>query len=132
MVITQQEIQSCHEKVKLANREVLRYKEETQVYKKQIEKVLKELEDKSDTESFDEDKQKILNVQRELEAEQLKEKLKIVKQEIKMNEQNQKEHQLKQAQNLKFSQESNKQLKQDYEMMQEKFERQMKVMHTSI
>ena len=38
-----------------------------------------ELRDKSDSESFDDEKERIMNVQKAIESEQLKEKLKTLK-----------------------------------------------------
>lgn len=87
---------------------------------------------KSDSESFDEDKQKILNVQREVEVEQLREKLKILKAEMKTNEQNMNHHVSKIDHNLQFSRDSNMKLKSDYDIMTDKFERHMKSSHNSI
>ena len=43
------------------------------VYKKQIDKLNDELRDKSDSESFDDEKEKIMNVKKAIEADQLKE-----------------------------------------------------------
>ena len=42
------------------------------VFKKQIEKLIDELREKSDSESFDDEKEKILNVKRAIESDQLK------------------------------------------------------------
>ena len=43
------------------------------VYQKQIEKLLDELKEKSDSESFDDEKEKILNVKKAMESDQLRE-----------------------------------------------------------
>lgn len=50
--------------------------DECMVYKKQITKLLDELRDKSDSESFDDEKEKLLNVKKAMEADQLKEQVK--------------------------------------------------------
>ena len=52
------------------------------VYKQQVEKLLDELKDKSDSESFDDEKERILNVQKANETEALKKKVEILKSEI--------------------------------------------------
>ena len=44
--------------------------------KKQIEKLLDELRDKSDSESFDDEKEKLLNVTKAIEADQMRETIK--------------------------------------------------------
>ena len=49
---------------------------------KQIEKLFDELRDKSDSESFDDEKARIMNVQKALESEQLKIKVKALKSDI--------------------------------------------------
>ena len=59
-----------------------RYKEEAHEYAKQVEKLLEELKDKSDSESFDDEKEKILNVKKAMEADQLKERNKVLKAEL--------------------------------------------------
>lgn len=45
------------------------YKEESLTYKKQVENLLEELKDKSDSESFDDEKQRILNVKKAMRAD---------------------------------------------------------------
>ncbi len=55
--------------------------EETSTYKKQIEKLLEELREKSDSESFDDEKERIMNVKKAQEAESLKERVKYLTQE---------------------------------------------------
>ena len=50
---------------------------------KQIEKLLEELREKSDEESFDDEKERILNVKKAMESEQLKEQVKSLKAELK-------------------------------------------------
>ena len=60
--------------------------DETLVYKKQIEKLLNELKEKSDSESFDDEKAKLLNVKKAMESDQLKEQLKNLQNDIKVRE----------------------------------------------
>lgn len=49
------------------------------VFKKQIDKLIEQLRDKSDSESFDDEKEKILNVEKALEADRLKAKVRNMK-----------------------------------------------------
>jgi hypothetical protein len=56
------------------------------VYQKQIDKLINELRDKTDSESFDDEKEKILNVEKALEADRLKERVKNLTVEIKTKE----------------------------------------------
>ena len=61
------------------------------VFKAQIEKLLEELREKSDSESFDDDKEKLLNVQKAgrgkaLEADRLKTQVKNMQEEAKLKE----------------------------------------------
>ena len=60
--------------------------EENQTYQAQIEKLLDELREKSDSESFDDEKERIMNVQKALEADQLKERLKNLKNDLLIKE----------------------------------------------
>lgn len=60
----------------MKNKQLVRANEETQVYQKQIDKLVDELREKSDSESFDDEKQKILNVEKALEADRLRERVK--------------------------------------------------------
>jgi len=48
----------------MKNKLILSANEEISIYKKQIEKVLEELKEKSDSESFDDEKERILNVKK--------------------------------------------------------------------
>ena len=68
----------------MKNKQIARTQEEIGVYQKQQEKLLDELREKSDSESFDDEKQRILNVKKAMEADQLKEKLKNLNQEMKI------------------------------------------------
>jgi len=68
------------------NQSLNRAADETMVYKKQIEKLLEELKDKSDSESFDDEKEHLLNVKKAMESDQLKEQLKNLNNEAKVRE----------------------------------------------
>ena len=48
---------------------------------------MEELREKSDSESFDDEKEKVLNVKKAMEADQLKEQIKNLKAEVKQKEQ---------------------------------------------
>lgn len=56
MTLNRQEVLDLEKEMQIKTRETQRHKEETMVYKKQIDKLLEELKEKSDEESFDEDK----------------------------------------------------------------------------
>jgi hypothetical protein len=64
------------------------------VYKKQIEKLMEELKEKSDSESFDDEREKLLNIRKAREAELLGEKVKNLENDLKMKD-------LEHSQNLK-------------------------------
>ena len=68
-----QEISELQKHLERKNQQLNRASDETMVYKKQIEKLLEELKDKSDSESFDDEKEKLLNVKKAMESDQLKE-----------------------------------------------------------
>ena len=53
------------------------------VYRKQQEKLLDELREKSDSESFDDDKEKILNVEKAVLTDNLKARVLSVEKEMK-------------------------------------------------
>ena len=53
-----------------------RAEDEKMVYKKQIEKLMEELKEKSDSESFDDEKEKLENIRKGLKADQLEETVK--------------------------------------------------------
>ena len=73
----QSNIQKKNASINRANTEAL-------VYKKQIEKLLEELREKSDSESFDDEKEKLLNVKKAREAEMLTETVKNLTNDIKI------------------------------------------------
>ena len=79
-----QEILDLQKHIEMKNKQIARTQEEIGVYQKQQEKLLDELREKSDSESFDDEKQRILNVKKAMEADQLKEKLKNLNQEMKI------------------------------------------------
>lgn len=93
---------------------------------KQVEKLLEELRDKSDSESFEDEKEKLLNVQKAMETEQLREQVKNLRQEIKDIASQNKENLDRLDQTLLQSRKSNLNLNEDYEMLQEKLDKQMK------
>ena len=53
------------------------------VYKKQVEKLIEELRDKSDSESFEDEKENLLNVEKAMKVDQLESRLKIMQSEAK-------------------------------------------------
>ena len=54
--------------VELKNKQLQSKDDEAKVFKTQIEKLLEELREKSDSESFEDDKKNILNVQKKQKA----------------------------------------------------------------
>lgn len=56
-------------------------------YSKQIEKLLNELKEKSDSESFDDEKEKLLNVKKANQLDKLKEEVKNLELELKQAKQ---------------------------------------------
>ena len=57
-----------------------RFKEESKEYLRQVNRCLKELEDKSDSETFDDEKERILGMKAKVELESLKEKVRVMDQ----------------------------------------------------
>ena len=94
---------------------------------KQIEKLFDELREKSESESFDDEKARIMNVQKALESEQLKLRLQQAKNDLLNKEEEFDQNMGRIMQQLKFSQDANKNLKTDYDNLQDKFDKNMKV-----
>jgi len=86
------------------------------VFKTQIDKLIEELKDKSDSESFDDEKERILNVEKALELDRLKAKLANIKNEQKIVEEETKSTMKRLEQGLDFSKEANVNLKADYDL----------------
>ena len=110
----------------MKNKETQRKEQEVKVHKKQVDKLIEELREKSDSESFDDEKERVLNVKKALEAQQLGEDVKNLKNEIKQKELEFAQNFERMKSNLKFSQDSNINLKNDYDLLQEKFDKHMK------
>ena len=70
------EIQDLQKHIERKNATINRANNEAATYKKQIEKLLEALKEKSDSESFDDEKEKLLNVKKAREADMLKEEIK--------------------------------------------------------
>jgi hypothetical protein len=89
--------------------------DESMVYKKQIEKLMEELKDKSDSESFDDEKEKLENIRKGLKSDQLEETVKNLNNDQKVK-QLEFESNLKRIESsLKFSRDANTNLKNDYD-----------------
>ena len=67
----------------MKNKEIQRKEQEDKVHKKQVDKLIEELREKSDSESFDDEKEKALNVKKAMEAENLREDKKNLLNELK-------------------------------------------------
>ena len=120
------EITELQKHLERKNQQLNRSADETMVYKRQIEKLLEELKDKSDSESFDDEKEKLLNVKKAMESDQLKEQIKNLQSDMKTRELETVTNQKRIESNLKFSQDANRNLKNDYDNLQEKFDKHMK------
>ena len=116
----------------MKNKQIARTQEEIGVYQKQQEKLLDELREKSDSESFDDEKQRILNVKKAMETDQLKEKLKNLNQEMKIKQDEAAANLKRVENNLKFSTQANKNLKNDYDLLQEKMDKNSKAQNNLI
>ena len=96
------------------------------MFKTQIEKLVEELREKSDSESFEDDKEKLLNVQKALEADRLKTQVKNMQAEAKLKEEETRTNLDRLENQLKFSRDANASLKNDYDLFQDKFDKNMK------
>lgn len=79
----QKDIMATQQATHTAKQTATRYKNEALEYSKQVEKLIEELKDKSDSESFDDEKERILNVKKAMQAEKLKEEMKNLELELK-------------------------------------------------
>lgn len=91
-----------------------------------MEKLTEELRDKSDSESFDDEKERLLNIKKANEADQLRNEVKNLNAEIETLKLDSKSNLYRIQNQLKFSQDANKALQTDYEFLQEKFDKHMK------
>jgi len=91
-----------------------------------VEKLTEELRDKSDSESFDDEKERLLNIKKANEADQLRNEVKNLNAEIETLKLDSKSNLHRIQNQLKFSQDANKALQTDYEFLQEKFDKHMK------
>ena len=114
------EIQDMQRIINSKNIEITRKQEEATVYKMQVEKLIEELKEKSDSESFDDEKEKLLNMKKAREAEMLTEKIKNLEVQIKLNQSDAKASMKRIEDNLQFSRDSNQNLKNDYDLLTEK------------
>ena len=80
------EIIDLQKHIERKNQTINRANSESATYKKQIEKLLEALKEKSDSESFDDDKEKLLNVKKARESEQLAEKILNLENDIKIKD----------------------------------------------
>lgn len=114
------EIVDLQKHIERKNQTINRANSECATYKKQIEKLLRELKERSDSENFDEDKEKLLNVKKAREAEILQEKVLNLENEVKIKELEYTSNSTRLEQNLTFSREANAKLLSDYNMVQDK------------
>jgi hypothetical protein len=87
---------------------------------------VEELRDKSDSESFDDEKEKLLNVEKALELGRVKENLKNLKMDMQGKEDEFESNVKRMESSLEFSRAANRNLKSDYDIMTDKFDKQSK------
>jgi hypothetical protein len=75
------------------------------------------LRDKSDSESFDDEKEKLLNVEKALEADRLKERVRNLNNDMKILEDETKSNISRMDGSLKFARDANLSLKNDYDLL---------------
>jgi len=98
----------------------------------QVEKLIDELREKSDSESFDDEKEKLLNIKKAREAEMLMEKLKNAEVQLKLNKSDNEASLKRIEDNLQFSRDSNQNLKSDYDLLTEKMAKIQKTNNNQI
>jgi hypothetical protein len=77
---------------------------------------LDELKEKSESEDFEEEKKKLLNVEVGVDVESLKSKIKQLNVEMKIKQQEFQTNIARLENNIKFSREANSKLRQDYDL----------------
>lgn len=95
-------------------------------YNKQVEKLMEELKDKTDSESFDDEKEKLLNVKKAMQLDKLKEEVKNLELELKQLKTDSNSNIARLQSNLEYARLANQGLKQDYDALQEKFDKNLK------
>lgn len=70
----------------MTNKQVQTYKSEAKEAQFQVKKLLDELREKSDSESYEDEEKHMLNVSKAMQTDQLKEKIKIMQCEITIKE----------------------------------------------
>ena len=95
-------------------------------YNKQVEKLMEELKDKTDSESFDDEKEKLLNVKKAMQLDTLKEEVKNLELELKQLRADSNSNIARLQSNLEYTRLANQGLKQDYDALQEKFDKNLK------
>ena len=88
--------------------------------------MLEELKDKSDSESFDDEKEKLLNVKKAMQLDKLKEEVKNLELELKQLKFDNDANISRLQSNLNSQKIANQNLKNDYDSLQEKFDKNMK------
>ena len=109
-----------------AKQTAARFKAEAMEYGKQVESLLDELREKSDSESFDDEKKRLLNVKKGMQLDKLREENKNLDLELKQAKQDGDANVLRLQSNLKAQRIGNQNLKNDYDSLQEKFDKNMK------
>ena len=87
---------------------------------------MEELKEKSDSESFDDEKEKLENIRKGLKSDQLEEQVKNLVNDAKVKQLEFESNIKRIESSLKFSRDANTNLKNDYDNLQEKFDKHMK------
>ena len=122
----QQENMDSQAKIQSQSRTITALKNETKTLMGQVDKLIEELRDKSDSESFEDEKERLLNMDKALMADQLKKEIPLLKAEIETLKTNSDSNIAKLKNQLNFSLQSNKNLKNENDALQEKFDKYMK------
>lgn len=86
-------------------------------YKAQIEKLMDELKENSDSESFDDEMEKILNMEKALEVDRMKSKIKILESEAAKLKFETRFNNKRFEDNLTQTRNTNMSLKKDYDLL---------------
>ena len=111
------EILDLQKHVELKNKSINKKDDEVMVYKKQIDKLVEELREKSDSESFEDEKENVLNVEKALEVDRMKVRIENMKAEMKITEEQTVNNIHRLESSLKFSRKANQNLKMDYDSL---------------
>lgn len=116
----QQELMDHQKQNTIQKRTINTLKQEIEQLNKQVQKLIEELKDKSDSESFDDEKERLNNIKKAMKAEQLQAENNLLQNEIDTLKAESESNISKIQNQLKFSRDANINLKNDYDLLQEK------------